>query len=230
VIVHHFTLTLIGAFAVVYKLHSDKHGCDIACKRISLRNGHIPTEAIREIYSYQRIHSQNSQESGPAHIVRFLGVDASPGHIDLEMEYMSGGTLGKIIRSARPLSPTTLWSYSHQIVLGIEYLHRNRIIHRDIKPENILLTDKGTVKIGDLGLSKVHAELTPSTPLVFSCKPLGTLPTNESGVYIYLSITYAIVSQFAYQRTLLLRFRRGHVGCRMRHHGTRPGIGIVHSL
>lgn len=39
---------------------------------------------------------------------------------------------------------------------GIAYLHSKGIIHRDIKPENILVSkDLSTVKIADLGISKV---------------------------------------------------------------------------
>lgn len=29
------------------------------------------------------------------------------------------------------------------IILGLEYIHCNKIIHRDIKPENLVLDDKG---------------------------------------------------------------------------------------
>jgi NIMA (never in mitosis gene a)-related kinase len=41
-----------------------------------------------------------------------------------------------------------------EISLGIQFLHENKIIHRDLKPENILI-HKGSVKIGDLGISKI---------------------------------------------------------------------------
>lgn len=40
-----------------------------------------------------------------------------------------------------------------QILSGTKYIHDNKIIHRDLKPENLLLTEDGTIKIGDFGLA-----------------------------------------------------------------------------
>ena len=41
-----------------------------------------------------------------------------------------------------------------EIVLGVEYLHKNNIVHRDLKPENILIDSIGHLKLTDFGLSK----------------------------------------------------------------------------
>lgn len=44
----------------------------------------------------------------------------------------------------------------HEIIDGIEYVHRIGVAHRDLKPENILLSYNHTLKIVDFGLSNTY--------------------------------------------------------------------------
>jgi len=42
-----------------------------------------------------------------------------------------------------------------QLLKGLQALHELKIVHRDIKCANMFLTKEGTLKLGDLNVSKV---------------------------------------------------------------------------
>lgn len=46
-----------------------------------------------------------------------------------------------------------------QMTLGLDAMHRARVLHRDLKPANVLLTDALDAKLGDLGVAKVGGPL-----------------------------------------------------------------------
>jgi NIMA (never in mitosis gene a)-related kinase len=58
-------------------------------------------------------------------------------------------------------------------VRGLRDLHQLKIIHRDIKSANLFVTTDGTVKIGDLNVSKLqkvgYAKTQTGTP--YYCPP-----------------------------------------------------------
>ena len=72
----------------------------------------------------------------------------------LAMEYLSGGELFYHLSQSRVFSEVRARFYIAEIVLGLEFLHKNGIIYRDLKPENVLLDKDGHVRLTDFGLSK----------------------------------------------------------------------------
>lgn len=70
------------------------------------------------------------------------------------LEYCPGGELFFLLKKRKTLTEDQARFYTAQIVLAIEYLHKQNIIYRDLKPENVLIDTKGYVRITDFGLSK----------------------------------------------------------------------------
>lgn len=68
------------------------------------------------------------------------------------MELAHGGELFDKIQNVHHFSERKAADIFHQILSGVNYLHKNNIVHRDLKPENILF-DGDIVKIVDFGTS-----------------------------------------------------------------------------
>lgn len=76
------------------------------------------------------------------------------GEIQVLLEYLDGGSLeGTHISNEASLADLT-----RQVLSGIYYLHRRKIVHRDIKPSNLLINSKKQVKIADFGVSRILAQ------------------------------------------------------------------------
>ena len=75
------------------------------------------------------------------------------------MEYADGGDLQTKInqhkKTMQYMKEEYIWSIFYQMVSGLFALHKKKIVHRDIKCANVFLTKKGTVKLGDLNVSKI---------------------------------------------------------------------------
>lgn len=80
--------------------------------------------------------------------------------INIIMEYADGGDISSKIKQNKKsdlsFEESTIWSILIQILQGLKFLHKNKVIHRDLKSANIFLTKNGTVKIGDLNVSKLQ--------------------------------------------------------------------------
>lgn len=94
------------------------------------------------------------------HIVKFLDSFCSNDYCFIFMEYCKNGTLRGLVRARNGLTVFESRYFFHQIMLGVKYIHKMKIIHRDLKQDNILLAENMQIKIGDFGLAK-HADERP---------------------------------------------------------------------
>jgi serine/threonine protein kinase len=51
---------------------------------------------------------------------------------------------------------------AHPVLKALAFAHERNVIHRDIKPSNVLITEDGTPKIADFGISKIKTSLVES--------------------------------------------------------------------
>ena len=74
------------------------------------------------------------------------------------MEYCGAGDLnGKIERYKKKkqfIEEETVWRYLIQSLKALKHLHEKGICHRDLKTSNCFLADDGSIKIGDMNVSK----------------------------------------------------------------------------
>jgi serine/threonine protein kinase len=80
------------------------------------------------------------------------------------MELLTGGELMSEAVDVGGLPEPRARALFRQILLGMAYCHKRKLVHRDIKLENLLLTaDKTTVKIADFGLAKNVSQVAAKT-------------------------------------------------------------------
>lgn len=80
--------------------------------------------------------------------------DPSNDKLFMVMEHVENGPLMRETKFNKPLRREDVWRHLRDVICGLEYLHKQRIVHRDIKPSNLLLAEDGRVKISDFGVSQ----------------------------------------------------------------------------
>ncbi len=83
------------------------------------------------------------------HIMPIKNADVIDGYAVLATE-LSVGTLED---RSRPMSVKRILSIGLQVLDGLAYAHRNRVVHCDVTPNNIFLFPDGRAALGDFGIS-----------------------------------------------------------------------------
>ncbi|XP_033974932.1 myosin light chain kinase, smooth muscle-like isoform X1 [Trematomus bernacchii] len=148
----------VGKFGQVFRLSHKETGQEVAGKFYRARTSKERMAARKEIEIMNHLHHPK--------LAQCLAAYESRPEMVMVMEYIAGGELfERIVDENFEHTEPTSARYMQQILEGMQYVHKQKIVHLDIKPENIVCVDTtGTrIKIIDFGLS---SELEEGKPLM----------------------------------------------------------------
>jgi len=146
-----------GTYGIVYKAKDRITSQFVALKKIRLETESegVPSTAIREISLLKELeHPGIVQLLDVVHadqklylVFEYLDKDLKKLMDDYARENMTDGGTGGL---PEPLA----MSYLKQLLEGIAYCHKHRVLHRDLKPQNLLIDKVGRIKLADFGLAR----------------------------------------------------------------------------
>ncbi|XP_057546197.1 mitogen-activated protein kinase kinase kinase NPK1-like [Amaranthus tricolor] len=153
-----------GAFGRVYMGMNLDSGELLAVKQVLIASGGGASREkaqahIRELEEEVKLLKNLSHPN----IVRYLGTAREEEALNILLEFVPGGSISSLLGKFGSFPESVIRMYTKQLLLGLEYLHKNGIMHRDIKGANILVDNKGCIKLADFGASKKVVELATMT-------------------------------------------------------------------
>ena len=137
-----------GTYGKVYKATNTITNDFVALKKLRLeseREG-FPITAMREIKLLQSFDHEN--------IVGLLEMMVEHNQIYMVFDYLDHDLTGLLTHPDLKLEECHRKYIFKQLIEGLNYLHKKRVIHRDIKGSNLLLDSTGQLKIADFGLAR----------------------------------------------------------------------------
>ena len=162
-----------GGMGHVFKASDSETGAIVAIKVMSRKltgNQNLVSRFRREIRASSQLNSAN--------IVRTLDA-GRVGKVDfMVMEFVNGDQLDRIVSRINAIPVSIACDIIRQAAIGLKHAHEQKMVHRDIKPGNLIIDwspdGKGTVKIMDMGLVRLHDDGEEKTSVTRAGQVMGT--------------------------------------------------------
>ncbi|CAD8110148.1 unnamed protein product [Paramecium sonneborni] len=148
-----------GAYSKVFKIKRIADQQEYALKKVNLQflSDKEKQNALNEVRILASVRHANVIQYKEA----FLEEQSQT--LCIVMEYADDGDLyQKIVECQKKgvlMSEKDIWNIFIQIVKGLKALHDMKIYHRDLKSANVFMNMDGTVKLGDMNVSKVARKI-----------------------------------------------------------------------
>ena len=186
----------IGSYGTVYKVCKKNTNKIYVIKQISLLG--LTDKEIMDYKSEAKLLSLIKSN----YVVKYYDSFIENNNLNILMEYCAGGDLFQYIEKCKKkkikLKEKIIWQIFIQMILGLNSIHKKKILHRDLKSQNIFLTKDLNIKIGDLGVAKrlIHTNFAKTfigTPYYLSPEICMEKPYNDkSDVWAIGCILYEL--------------------------------------
>uniref|UniRef100_A0AAV2M2W7 cyclin-dependent kinase n=1 Tax=Knipowitschia caucasica TaxID=637954 RepID=A0AAV2M2W7_KNICA len=131
-----------GTYATVFKGRSKLTENVVALKEIRLEHEEgAPCTAIREVSLLKNLKHAN--------IVTLHDIIHTERCLTLVFEYLDSDLKQYLDNCGNLMSMHNVKIFMFQLLRGLSYCHKRKILHRDLKPQNLLINDKGELKLAD---------------------------------------------------------------------------------
>uniref|UniRef100_A0A8C5HGR2 cyclin-dependent kinase n=1 Tax=Gouania willdenowi TaxID=441366 RepID=A0A8C5HGR2_GOUWI len=135
-----------GTYATVFKGRSKLTENLVALKEIRLEHEEgAPCTAIREVSLLKDLKHAN--------IVTLHDIIHTEKSLTLVFEYLDKDLKQYMDDCGNILSMYNVKIFLYQILRGLAYCHRRKVLHRDLKPQNLLINDRGELKLSSYSLT-----------------------------------------------------------------------------
>uniref|UniRef100_A0A671VUA4 cyclin-dependent kinase n=1 Tax=Sparus aurata TaxID=8175 RepID=A0A671VUA4_SPAAU len=139
-----------GTYATVFKGRSKLTENLVALKEIRLEHEEgAPCTAIREVSLLKNLKHAN--------IVTLHDIIHTERCLTLVFEYLDSDLKQYLDNCGNLMSMHNVKIFMFQLLRGLSYCHKRKILHRDLKPQNLLINDKGELKLADFGLARAKS-------------------------------------------------------------------------
>uniref|UniRef100_UPI003AABA78C cyclin-dependent kinase 17-like n=1 Tax=Centroberyx gerrardi TaxID=166262 RepID=UPI003AABA78C len=139
-----------GTYATVFKGRSKLTDNLVALKEIRLEHEEgAPCTAIREVSLLKDLKHAN--------IVTLHDIIHTDKCLTLVFEYLEKDLKQYMDDCGSIMSVHNVKIFLFQLLRGLAYCHRRKVLHRDLKPQNLLINEKGELKLADFGLARAKS-------------------------------------------------------------------------
>lgn len=143
-----------GAMAIVYLAQQLSLDRKVAIKVLPKRFTENP-EYVARFYK----EGQAAAKLNHNNIVQAFDVGESGGYHYFVMEYVEGKTLYEDLSAGKIFAETEAIDVIIQVAHALAHAHARGLIHRDVKPKNIMINQSCIVKLADMGLARLTADI-----------------------------------------------------------------------